>query len=65
MPGTYSVAGTRDRNRKMKRRITFELNGEKVEAEVESWWTLLYFIRVLGLTGTKRGRSMGECSACK
>ncbi len=49
----------------MKRRIAFELNGERLEAEVESWWTLLYFIReILGLTGTKEGCEMGECGAC-
>ena len=49
----------------MKRSISFELNGERLEAEVESWWTLLYFIReILGLTGTKEGCEMGECGAC-
>jgi aerobic carbon-monoxide dehydrogenase small subunit len=49
----------------MKRRISFELNGERIETEVESSWTLLYLIReVLGLTGTKEGCSMGECGAC-
>lgn len=49
----------------MKRRITFELNGERLEAEVEPWWTLLYLVReILGLTGTKEGCEMGECGAC-
>src|SRR3989304_1492805 len=49
----------------MKRRIAFELNGDRLEADVESWWTLLYFIRkIMGLTGTKEGCSMGECGAC-
>ena len=49
----------------MKRSIAFDLNGERLEAEVEPWWTLLYFIReILGLTGTKEGCEMGECGAC-
>ena len=49
----------------MRRRVTFALNGERVEAEVETWWTLLYLIRdVMGLTGTKEVCSMGECGAC-
>ena len=49
----------------MKRRVSFELNGESVETEVEPSWTLLYLIReTLGLTGTKEACSMGECGAC-
>jgi aerobic-type carbon monoxide dehydrogenase small subunit (CoxS/CutS family) len=49
----------------MKRRVSFELNGERVETEVEPSWTLLYLIReILGLTGTKEACSMGECGAC-
>ena len=49
----------------MKHRISFTLNGERSEVEVESWWTLLYLIRdVVGLTGTKEACGMGECGAC-
>lgn len=49
----------------MKRRISFTLNGEKVEAEVEPHWTLLYLLReVFELTGAKEGCGMGECGAC-
>jgi aerobic-type carbon monoxide dehydrogenase small subunit (CoxS/CutS family) len=49
----------------VKRKISFILNGDRVEVEVEPWWTLLYFLReVLGLTGTKESCSMGECGTC-
>lgn len=49
----------------MKNTIHFTLNGEKVEAEVEPWWTLLKVIREnFGLTGTKEGCGYGECGAC-
>ena len=49
----------------MRREIEFILNGEKVQWEVESQWTLLYFLReVLELTGTKEGCGYGECGAC-
>lgn len=49
----------------MKRIVTFKVNGEDVQVEVEPYWTLLYTLReVLGLTGTKEGCGMGECGAC-
>ena len=49
----------------MKREMTFRLNGEVVNIEVESSWTLLYLVReVLELTGTKLGCGYGECGAC-
>ncbi len=49
----------------MKREIHFILNGKKVEAEIEPWWTLLKLIReTFGLTGTKEGCGYGECGAC-
>lgn len=49
----------------MKKEITFTLNGEVINVEVEPQWTLLYLIReVLGLTGTKEGCGYGECGAC-
>ncbi|MEM4546752.1 MAG: (2Fe-2S)-binding protein [Nitrososphaerota archaeon] len=49
----------------MKKRISFKLNGEDIQLEVEPYWTLLYTIReVLGLIGTKEGCGMGECGAC-
>ena len=49
----------------MKRIISLFLNGDRVEAEVEPWWTLLYFLReILGLTGAKESCGMGECGTC-
>ena len=49
----------------MARRISFLLNGELVEMEVEDHWTLLHLLREeLGLTGTKEGCGSGECGAC-
>jgi aerobic carbon-monoxide dehydrogenase small subunit len=49
----------------MKREMMFRLNGEAVNVEVESSWTLLYLLReVLELTGTKLGCGYGECGAC-
>lgn len=49
----------------MKQTISFILNGEKVEVEVEPYWTLLYLLRErFELTGAKEGCGMGECGAC-
>ena len=49
----------------MRREIGFILNGEEVRPEVESQWTLLYFLREAhGLSGTKEGCGYGECGAC-
>ncbi|MBW2038475.1 MAG: (2Fe-2S)-binding protein [Deltaproteobacteria bacterium] len=49
----------------MKRTISFVLNGEKIETEVEPHWTLLYLLRErFELTGAKEGCGMGECGAC-
>ena len=49
----------------MKREMTFRLNGETVQVEVDSTWTLLYLLREkLELTGTKLGCGYGECGAC-
>lgn len=49
----------------MARRISFLLNGELQELDVEDHWTLLYLLREkLGLTGTKEGCGSGECGAC-
>jgi carbon-monoxide dehydrogenase small subunit len=48
-----------------KRRISFALNGDLIEVDVEPYWTLLYLLReILGLTGTKEGCGMGECGSC-
>ena len=47
------------------RRILFEVNGERVEVDVEPHWTLLKVLRErLHLTGTKSGCEMGDCGAC-
>jgi carbon-monoxide dehydrogenase small subunit len=49
----------------MKKGISFVLNGDRMEMEVESHWTLLYLLREeLELTGTKPGCESGECGAC-
>ncbi len=49
----------------MKQMITFNLNGEAVEVEIEPHLTLLQLLRDnLGLAGTKEGCGMGECGAC-
>jgi carbon-monoxide dehydrogenase small subunit len=49
----------------MKKPISFILNGERIEVEIESHLTLLQLLRdELELTGTKEGCGMGECGAC-
>ncbi|UCG64281.1 MAG: (2Fe-2S)-binding protein [Deltaproteobacteria bacterium] len=49
----------------MKQVISFVLNGDQMELEVEPHWTLLYLLRErLELTGTKSGCESGECGAC-
>jgi carbon-monoxide dehydrogenase small subunit len=49
----------------MKRTISFTLNGDSVQVEIEPHLTLLQLLRdKLELTGTKEGCSMGECGAC-
>lgn len=49
----------------MKKIITFNLNGENVEALTAENETFLDFIRnTMGLTGTKKGCEEGECGAC-
>lgn len=49
----------------MKTIIQLLVNGESVEAAVESNQTLLQFLREdLGLTGTKHGCGLGDCGAC-
>ena len=49
----------------MKKTISFILNGESTEVEIEPHLTLLQLLRdKLELTGTKEGCGMGECGAC-
>ena len=49
----------------MKKVVSFILNGDQMEIEVEPHWTLLYLLREhLELTGTKSGCEVGECGAC-
>ena len=48
-----------------KKTISFILNGELTEVEIEPHLTLLQVLRdKLELTGTKEGCGMGECGAC-
>lgn len=47
-------------------RILLDINGNKVEASVESNWTMLYVLReVLNFTGTKCGCGTNDCGSCK
>lgn len=49
----------------MKYKISFTLNNERVEHEVESHKTLLRMLREdFDLTGAKEGCGQGECGAC-
>jgi carbon-monoxide dehydrogenase small subunit len=49
----------------MGKRISFALNGNRMEMEIEHHWTLLFLLRdKLELTGTKSGCESGECGAC-
>jgi len=49
----------------MKKAISFVLNGDPIEVEVEPHWTLLHLLRDrLELTGTKSACERGECGAC-
>ncbi len=45
--------------------LSFILNGEPIQVEIEPHFTLLQLLRdKLELTGTKEGCGMGECGAC-
>ncbi len=49
----------------MRKAISFVLNGNQMEMEVENHWSLLNLLRdELELTGTKSGCESGECGAC-
>ena len=49
----------------MKQPMTFTINGEIYEDEIDVRRTLLEVLREnFGLTGTKRGCSEGECGTC-
>jgi carbon-monoxide dehydrogenase small subunit len=49
----------------MSRRISFLLNGEAQEMDIQEHWTLLHLLREeLDLKGTKEGCGSGECGAC-
>jgi aerobic-type carbon monoxide dehydrogenase small subunit (CoxS/CutS family) len=49
----------------MKTHLAMTVNGEPVEALVDSYKTLLEVLREdLQLTGTKHGCELGECGAC-
>ena len=48
-----------------KQTLSFTLNGEPIQIEVEPHLTLLQVLRdKLEITGTKEGCGMGECGAC-
>lgn len=49
----------------MEESIRFELNGKKVETQVDPKQTLLWVLRSnFGFTGTKYGCGIGFCGAC-
>jgi carbon-monoxide dehydrogenase small subunit len=49
----------------VKQVLSFNLNGDRVEVEIETHWTLLHLLRNdFELTGTKEGCGKGECGAC-
>ena len=49
----------------MKKEISFTLNGNRIEIEIDPFWTLLELLREeLEMTGTKYGCGSGECGAC-
>lgn len=46
-------------------KMSFTLNGHRIETLVEPYWTLLELLReTMELTGTKEGCGQGECGAC-
>ena len=49
----------------MKRAVSFTVNGERVELEIEPYRSLLDVLRnEAGLSGTKKGCDVGDCGAC-
>ena len=49
----------------MEKKIQFELNGKKVQVELDENKTLLWVLRTnFGLTGTKYGCGIGFCGSC-
>ncbi|RJR36036.1 MAG: (2Fe-2S)-binding protein [Desulfobacteraceae bacterium] len=49
----------------MKKTVSFVLNGNRMEMEIEPEWTLLHLVREeLEMTGSKSGCESGECGAC-
>jgi carbon-monoxide dehydrogenase small subunit len=45
--------------------VHFEVNGEAVQVDVETHWTLLQVLREnLHLTGTRAACEMGDCGSC-
>ncbi len=49
----------------MRKTVSFLLNGNRMEMEIQPEWTLLHLLREeLEMTGSKSGCESGECGAC-
>lgn len=60
-----NIMTSAEKKPKSRKALAFTVNGNRVEAEIDSRVTLAEFLREeLGLTGTKVGCNRGECGSC-